>query len=92
MTIPYSYRGWVGRREQAYVGTTLPPLRTAEDLVLEEVPVPDPGPGEVRIRVAAAGLNFPDVRIVQGLYQLKPPSPSRPAVRRPARSMPLAKA
>lgn len=47
-------------------------------LRLEDVPNPVPGPGTVKIAVAAAGLNFPDVLIVQGKYQVKPPFPFSP--------------
>ncbi len=42
---------------------------------LLSLPVPVPGPGEVRIRVHAASLNFPDLLMSRGLYQLKPPTP-----------------
>jgi NADPH2:quinone reductase len=48
------------------------------DLLFEEVESPKPGPGDVKIAVAAAGLNFPDVLIVQGKYQFKPPFPFSP--------------
>lgn len=41
-------------------------------LELREVDDPKPRRGEVLIDVAAAGVNFPDVLIVQGLYQFKP--------------------
>jgi NADPH:quinone reductase len=47
-------------------------------LVVEEVPSPIPGPGEVVIAVKAAGVNFPDVLIVQNKYQVKPPLPFSP--------------
>jgi NADPH2:quinone reductase len=49
-----------------------------ETLVLEEVPDPNPGPGEVRISVRAVGVNFPDLLIIQDLYQIKPPRPFSP--------------
>ena len=49
-----------------------------ETLVLEEVPSPRPGAGEVVIDVKAAGVNFPDVLIIQNKYQLKPPLPFAP--------------
>ncbi len=42
---------------------------------------PDPGPpgeGQIRIRVAAAGVNFADLLIVAGKYQVKPPRPFVP--------------
>ncbi|TNE37314.1 MAG: NADPH:quinone oxidoreductase family protein [Alphaproteobacteria bacterium] len=49
-----------------------------ENLVVEEVPTPEPGPGQVRIDVKAAAVNFPDVLIVQNLYQFKPEPPFSP--------------
>jgi NADPH2:quinone reductase len=49
-----------------------------ESLVVEEMPSPTPGPGEVVISVKAAGVNFPDVLIIQNKYQLKPPLPFSP--------------
>ena len=49
-----------------------------ETLVVEEVTLADPGPGEVRIRVRAAGVNFPDVLIIQNKYQMKPALPFSP--------------
>ena len=45
-----------------------------ESLVLEDIPEPQPA-GELRIRVRAVGVNFPDVLIIQDLYQSKPPRP-----------------
>lgn len=41
-------------------------------------PTPEPAAGEVRIAIRAASLNFPDLLIVQGKYQLKPPRPFVP--------------
>jgi len=49
-----------------------------ESLVLEEVPDPVPGPDEVLIRVVACGVNFPDVLLVAGKYQFRPPRPFSP--------------
>ena len=49
-----------------------------EQLVLEDIPLPEPGPGQVRIRVAAAGVNFPDVLIIQKKYQMQPALPFTP--------------
>jgi NADPH2:quinone reductase len=49
-------------------------------LVLAELPAPRPGPGEVAIGVAAAGVNFPDLLIIQNKYQLKPSLPFTPGV------------
>ncbi len=53
-------------------------LSGPEGLVWKEVPTPEPGPGEVRIAIRAASLNFPDILIVQGKYQFKPPLPFVP--------------
>jgi len=49
-----------------------------ESLVLEDIPEPVPGRGEVRIKVRAVGVNFPDLLIIQDLYQIKPPRPFAP--------------
>jgi NADPH2:quinone reductase len=49
-----------------------------ETLEIGVVPDPVPGPGEIRIRVEACGINFPDVLIVQDLYQFKPARPFSP--------------
>lgn len=48
------------------------------DLRWREVPTPEPAAGEVRVAIRAASLNFPDLLIVQGKYQLKPPLPFVP--------------
>ncbi|WP_432770069.1 MAG: NADPH:quinone oxidoreductase family protein [Sphingopyxis sp.] len=42
---------------------------------LVDMPVSVPGPGEVRVRVRAAAVNFPDLLMTRGEYQLKPPLP-----------------
>ena len=44
-------------------------------VVLEEQALPEPGPGEVRVRIKAASLNFPDLLMTEGKYQLKPELP-----------------
>lgn len=49
-----------------------------EDLVVQDLPSPSPGPGQVRVKVQAAGVNFPDLLIVQKKYQLQPPLPFTP--------------
>jgi len=46
-----------------------------EALRLAEVETPRPGPGQLLVRVAASALNFPDVLLCLGLYQLRPPLP-----------------
>ncbi|MEU3273932.1 NADPH:quinone oxidoreductase family protein [Saccharomonospora sp. NPDC006951] len=47
-------------------------------LVVAEVADPVPGRGEVVIEVAAAGVNFPDLLVVEGTYQNLPPRPFSP--------------
>jgi len=49
-----------------------------DTLVYEEVADPEPGPGEVVVDMKAAGVNFPDVLIIQNKYQFKPPLPFAP--------------
>ena len=49
-----------------------------ETLVLEDRPEPVPSAGEVVLQVKACGVNFPDVLIIQDLYQFKPPRPFAP--------------
>ena len=49
-----------------------------EALTVESLPDPIPGPGEVVIEVKAAGVNFPDVLVVQNKYQYKPQLPFSP--------------
>jgi len=56
---------------------------TADDLsgvTIGALPVPRPGPGEVLVKVRAASLNYPDVLICQGRYQLKPDLPFVPGM------------
>jgi NADPH2:quinone reductase len=45
-----------------------------------ERPSPTPGEREVVVRVQAAGLNYPDALMVQGKYQVKPPTPFVPGM------------
>ncbi|HEY2661883.1 MAG TPA: NADPH:quinone oxidoreductase family protein [Caulobacteraceae bacterium] len=47
---------------------------------LREVETPKPGPGEVRVKVRAASVNFPDLLMTRGEYQLKPPLPFTPGM------------
>ena len=49
-----------------------------DTLSYEDVPDPIAGEGEVLIDIRAAGVNFPDVLIIQNLYQTKPPLPFAP--------------
>jgi NADPH2:quinone reductase len=49
-----------------------------ETLKLTDVPDPTAGPGEIVIRVKTCGVNYPDVLIIQDLYQEKPARPFAP--------------
>lgn len=49
-----------------------------KNLTVEEVADPQAGPGQVVIDVKAAGVNFPDILLVEGKYQMKPPLPFTP--------------
>ena len=49
-----------------------------ESLALEDVDDPEPGPDEVVVDVRACSATFPDVLMIQGLYQFKPSFPFSP--------------
>ena len=49
-----------------------------ETLLLQDLPDPTPGPGEVLVQILAAGVNFPDVLIIQKKYQVQPELPFIP--------------
>lgn len=49
-----------------------------DTLELTEADTPAPTKGEVLVRTRAAGVNFPDVLMIQDLYQFKPPRPFAP--------------
>ena len=49
-----------------------------EQMQLQDIEVPTPKAGEVRIRNHAAALNFFDILLIQGKYQVKPPRPFTP--------------
>jgi NADPH2:quinone reductase len=46
-------------------------LGPTDQLVIEECPDPVAGPGEVLVKLHAAGINFPDILVIKGLYQVK---------------------
>ncbi len=49
-----------------------------DSLSLGELPDPEASAGHVVISVKACSINFPDVLIIQDLYQFKPPRPFAP--------------
>src|ERR671916_71408 len=49
-----------------------------EQMVVEEVPAPEPGPDEVLIEARAIGVNFPDLMVIEGSYQILPEPPFSP--------------
>ena len=53
-------------------------LAGPEKLILSDIDDPKPGNGEVLIEIKAASVNFPDVLMIQGLYQVQPPMPFIP--------------
>ena len=53
-------------------------LSGPDALTWQDSPSPEPAKGEVRIAIKAASLNFPDLLIVQGKYQMRPPLPFVP--------------
>jgi NADPH2:quinone reductase len=48
------------------------------DLEYVDLPDPEPGSGQVLVEIRAIGCNFPDILMVQGKYQVKPPLPFAP--------------
>jgi NADPH2:quinone reductase len=53
----------------------------AEDIgsvSLRTLDLADPGPGEVQVELKACAVNFPDLLMIQGKYQFKPPIPFAP--------------
>ncbi|MET0986085.1 MAG: NADPH:quinone oxidoreductase family protein [Steroidobacteraceae bacterium] len=49
-----------------------------ETLTLGELPIPPLGAGQVRVAVKACSVNYPDLLVIQDLYQFKPPRPFAP--------------
>jgi NADPH2:quinone reductase len=49
-----------------------------ETLSVADAPVATPGPGEIRVQMRACGINYPDVLVIQDLYQFKPQRPFTP--------------
>jgi NADPH2:quinone reductase len=55
-------------------------LGPPERLRLESFPSQPLAPGQVRVAIRAAGINFPDILMAAGEYQLKPELPFTPGV------------
>lgn len=49
-----------------------------DQLTIEEREPSPCGPGQLRVAIGAAGVNFVDSLLIQGLYQVKPPLPYVP--------------
>ena len=47
---------------------------------VEDVPTPTPRTDQVQVRVRAASVNFPDLLMTRGDYQMKPPLPFTPGL------------
>lgn len=47
-------------------------------VALHAVDLPAPGPGEIQVDLKACAVNFPDLLMIQGKYQFKPPLPFAP--------------
>ena len=48
------------------------------DLVMDEIDRPEPREGEALIKIESAALNFPDLLLIAGKYQVRPPLPFSP--------------
>jgi NADPH2:quinone reductase len=53
-------------------------FRPFDQAEVKEVPDPEPAPGEVVIDVRAAEVNYPDLMVIEGRYQNRPPFPFSP--------------
>jgi len=51
-----------------------------EVMSLDEVDRPAPGPGQALVRVLAVAVNFPDVLLARGEYQVRPEPPFVPGI------------
>lgn len=50
----------------------------ADALRMEEGPIPVPGPGQLLVRVRASALNYADLLMLRGAYQVQPDLPFTP--------------
>jgi len=49
-------------------------------LTIDEIDRPKPNEGEVLVKINSASLNFPDILLIAGKYQVKPPLPFTPGL------------
>jgi NADPH2:quinone reductase len=77
IVVPRGDGAWQGSAVRALLCRSFAPL---DQLTVEELPDPVAGPGQVVVDVEAAGANFVDALLVQGLYQIKPPLPFTPGM------------
>ncbi len=66
--------------EPTYRAVVCEELGPPGQLQLRRLPRAPLGPGTVRVSLKAAGINFPDVLTIQGLYQHRPELPFVPGV------------
>src|SRR5262245_53777188 len=69
-----------GSGVEAMKGILCTELGPPERLQLTDLPSPELVPGRVLVEVQAAGVNFPDTLIIQGLYQERPNLPFVPGM------------
>ena len=53
----------------------IPEFRPYAKHSVSDAPSPHLKPGHVRLRMRAGGINFPDILMIEGNYQIKPPFP-----------------
>lgn len=53
-------------------------LGPPDKLVIEDLPSLHPGPGQVVVDNRVAAINFPDLLVMEGKYQVRPPLPFSP--------------
>ncbi len=49
-----------------------------DSMSIEQVPAPLPGADDILLRIHAAGVNYPDLLVISGRYQILPPLPFSP--------------
>ena len=66
--------------DSTYRGAVCTELGPPERLKLQRLPRARLGPGSVRVKLRAAGINFPDLLMIQGKYQHRPELPFVPGM------------